>query len=90
MMGHDHLPRTRVAMWAALVLTLSAAAIVGLLGLDPRIGAFALGLLVMVCLGACIATFWMDSRATRDTTRLIDQLRKRRARTTDGPARRRE
>ena len=65
-------------MGAGLVVAFGVAAIVALLGLDPRIGAFGLVLLVVVCLGACVATFWMDSRASRDTTRLIDDLQSRR------------
>jgi len=64
-------------MWGAIGVTFFLLALVAVLRLDPRIAGYAVGSLVLVCLVICVAAFWMDSRAARATSRLVDQLRSR-------------
>ncbi|MEX1134526.1 MAG: hypothetical protein WED83_06765 [Acidimicrobiia bacterium] len=71
--SHHH--RFGSVMWGTIGITFFLLALVALLRLDPRIAGYAVGTLVLVCLVVCIAAFWMDSRASRETARLIDRLR---------------
>ena len=86
MTRYTHHRRFRSVMWGAIGITFLVLATVAVLRLDPRIAGDAVGTLVLVCLAVCGAAFWFDARASRATTRLIDQLRSRLTASSTTPA----
>lgn len=73
----SHHRRFGPVMWGVIGVFFMILAVVAVYGLDPRIGGYAVGALVLVCLAVCGAAVWLDARMTRATTRLVDQLRQR-------------
>jgi hypothetical protein len=64
-------------MWGAIGINFMILTVVAVYALDPRIAGYAVGALVLICLGVCGPAFWLDSRTARTTERLVDQLRRR-------------
>lgn len=60
-------------MWGTAGATFVVLAVVAVEGVDPRIAGYAAGVLVLVCLSLCAAAYWLDARAARATTRLLER-----------------
>lgn len=73
----SHHRRFSAVMWATIGVAFMVLAVVAVYRLDPRIAAYSVGALVVVCLAMCGAAFGLDARPARATDRLIDQVRRR-------------
>lgn len=87
-MTHDsHHRRNGPLMWGAIGVTLAVLTVVYALQLDSRIFGYVVGALLVVCLAVCMAAFWMDTRADRAHTDLVDRFRNRSSQPPPGPRR---
>ena len=73
----SHHRRFGPVMWGSIGVTFMILVVVAVYGLDPRIGGYAVGALVLLCIAVCGAAVWLDTRVARATARLVDQLRHR-------------
>jgi hypothetical protein len=76
----SHYRRFGPIMWGAIGVAIMIMAVVAVYRLDPQIAGYTVGVMVLVCLALCAATFWLDGRTARATDRLVDQLRQRSSR----------
>lgn len=63
----SHHRRFGAVMWGTIGITFMILGVVAVHKLDSRIAGYAVGGLVLACLAACGAAFWLYSRTARTT-----------------------